>query len=118
MDTKSGTGTVMYKEGTFFLEMEGKQHVIPVGPHLKATQLKDLLGQKVDVVFSEPISFVIGLVSASAKPGVRPPRVICYIPVDPFAFGVVDEAARRGLAQQFVEQGVLSKANYEKLAGE
>jgi hypothetical protein len=115
MDKKPGTGTVVYKEGTYFLEAEGKTHAIPVGAHLKTEQLKELVGQKVEVVFSEPTSFVIGLVPV-AKVGGRIPRIICYFPADPWAFGVVEEAARVGLAQQFLNQGVLSKENYEKLA--
>lgn len=111
-------GTVVHKDGNFFLEAEGKLHAIPVGSNLKATQLNELVGQKVEVVLSEPISFVVGLVPQNAKLGVHFPRVICYYPPDPWTLGVVEEEARAGLAQQFLSQGVLSKANYEKLGGE
>lgn len=118
MEKKPTTGTVVHKEGNFFLEAEGKLHAIPVGPNLKTTQLKELVGQKVEVLLSEPTSFVIGLVPVAAKAGVRLPRVICYFPADPFAFGVVDEGARSAFAAQFLQQGVLSKENYEKLGTE
>ena len=112
------TGTVVHKDGTFFLEAEGKLHAIPVGSDLKATHLKELVGKTVEVIRSEPISFAIGLVPQGAKAGIRAPRILCYFPADPWAFGVVEEGARAGLAQQFLSQGVLSKANYEKLGGE
>jgi hypothetical protein len=118
MGEKPRNGTVVHKDGNFFLEAEGKLHAIPVGSDQKSTQLKELVGQKVEVVLSEPISFAIGLVPQNAKPGVRFPRVICYFPADPWAFGVVEEGVRAGLAQQFLSQGILSKANYEKLGGE
>lgn len=119
MDTKSRTGTVVSKDGNFFLEVDGKQHPIPVGSHINVAQLKELAGQKVELIQSEPKSFVVGLVSASAPSGakaaVRSVRVLCYFPADPYFLGVVDEGARAGLARQFLEQGVLSQANYEKL---
>ena len=114
MDTKARIGTVVEKDGTFFLEVEGKHHPIPVGSHINLQQLKELAGQKVELIQSEPKSFVVGLVPAAPK-AVRFPRIICYFPADPYLLGVVDEAARVGLAKQFLDQGVLSKANYEKL---
>ena len=113
MDKPRG-GTVVHKDGVYFLEAEGKHHVIPVGPHTNVAQLKELVGQQVEVLHSEPTSFIVGLVAAKAT-GPRVPRIICYVPADPFAFGVVEEAARVGLAKQFLDQGILSKANYEKL---
>lgn len=117
MDPKARTGTVVHKEGAFFLEVEGKHHPIPVGSHIKLDQLRELAGQKVEIIQSEPLRFVVGLVPAAAKTGPRIPRIICYIPADPYVFGVVEEEARVGLAKQFLDQGVLSKENYEKLGG-
>lgn len=115
MDTKTRTGTVVDKGGNFFLEVDDKLHPIPVGSHINVQQLKELAGQKVELIQSEPKSFVVGLVPAAAKAGVHFPRVLCYFPADPYLLGVVDEGARVGLAKQFLDQGVLSKANYEKL---
>lgn len=116
MDTKTRTGTVVEKDGTFFLEVDGRPHPIPVGSHINLQQLKELAGQKVELIQSEPKSFVVGLVPApAAKAGVHFTRILCYFPADPYLLGVVDEGARLGLAKQFLDQGVLSKANYEKL---
>jgi len=116
MATQPRTGTVVLKDGIYFLEVEGKQHVIPVGANVQLAQLKELVGKKVDVLYSEPKSFIVGLAQSGAA--VRPPLILCYIPADPWAFGVVEESARAGLATQFLSEGVLSKETFEKLGGE
>jgi hypothetical protein len=110
------TGTVLFKEGTYFLEVEGKHHAIPVGANVQTPQLKELVGKKVEILYSEPKSFVIGLVQSGVA--VRPPRIICYFPADPWAVGVVEEGARAALAKQFLNEGVLSKETFEKLGAE
>jgi hypothetical protein len=110
------TGTVVFKEGTYFLEAEGKHQAIPVGANVQ-TSLKELVGKKVDILYSEPKSFVVGIVQSGAST-VRFPRVICYFPADPWAVGVVEEGARQALAQQFLNEGVLSSATFAKLGGE
>lgn len=114
MDEQFKTGTVVFKEGTYFLEAEGKHHAISVGANVHTPQLKELVGKKVDILYSEPQSFVVGLVPAGASSG-RFPRVICYFPADPWAVGVVKEGARVALARQFLNEGVLSKETFEKL---
>ena len=112
------TGTVIFKEGTYFLEAGGKHHALPVGANVQTPQLKELVGKKVDILYSEPKSFVVGLVQSGAATSVRPPRIICYFPADPWAVGVVEEGARAALAQQFLNEGVLSKETFDKLGGE
>lgn len=110
-------GKVIFKEGTYFLEAEGKHHAIPVGANVQTPQLKELVGKQVEILYSEPQSFVVGLVQAGAT-SIRPPRIICYFPADPWAVGVVEEGARAALAQQFLNEGVLSRENFEKLGAE
>ncbi|HXJ92004.1 MAG TPA: hypothetical protein VMT20_03885 [Terriglobia bacterium] len=110
------TGKVTFREGNYFLEAEGKHHAIPVGANVQTPQLKELVGKQVEILYSEPKSFVVGLVPVGATS--RPPRIICYFPADPWAVGVVEEGARAALAQQFLNEGVLSKETFEKLGGE
>lgn len=111
MEKKPQIGTVAFKDGNYFLEVEGKQNVIPVGPHIDKAQLKELVGQKVDILYSEPKSFVIGIVGKTE----RRPRILCYVPADFSIFGVIEEKARAGLAKQLFEEKYLDKVNYEKL---
>ncbi len=108
------SGTVVFKDGTYFLEAEGKHHPIPVAASVQAPQLRELVGKKVDILYSEPKSFVAGLVPSGAASG-KLVRILCYFPADPWAVGVVPEEARAGLARQFLNEGVLSKENFEKL---
>ena len=109
------TGTVVLKDGTYFLEAGGKLQPIPVSPNTQPAQLKELAGQKVDIFYSEPVQFVVGVVKSGTIP--RPPRIICYFPADPWAFGVVEEGVRAVFAKQLLNEGVLSKETFEKLGG-
>lgn len=109
------TGTVVQKDGAYFLEVEGKLQAIPVGPNLQAAQIKELVGHKVEVVHSEPVSFVVGLIPVETAK-IHIPRVTCYIPVPELWTFVVDEVSRVALAQQLLNRGLVSKANYDKLA--
>jgi hypothetical protein len=115
MATQPKTGTIVFKDGTYFLEAEGKQFAIPVSANVQPAQLKELVGKKVDVLHSEPKSFIVGLVQSGS--GLRGPRILCYIPADPFALGVVEEGARAALAKQFLDEGVLSQETFGKLGG-
>ncbi len=114
MANQPTTGTVVLKEGAYFLETEGKLQPIPVSPHTQPAQLKELVGHKVDIFYSEPTSFVVGLVQAAVA---RPIRIICYFPRADQFLGVVPEAARAALATQLHSEGVLSKSAFEKLGG-
>jgi hypothetical protein len=107
------TGKVAFREGQYYLETEGKMQVIPVGPHVDSASLKALVGQQVELIYSEPRSFVVGLVAVS--PTIKFRRILCYIPAPIDLGGLVEEEIRAGLAKQFLNDGVLSKANFEKL---
>jgi hypothetical protein len=110
MANQPKTGTVVLKDGTYFLEAEGKLRPIPISPKTQPAQLKGLVGQKVEIVYSEATSFVAGLVVGGRIP------ILCYFPRDP-DLSVVDEGARATLAKQFLNEGVLSQENYTKLVG-
>ncbi len=109
MANQPTTGTVVFKDGTYFLEAGGKLQPIPASPHIQEAQLKGLVGQKVDIVYSEPTSFVAGFL----RPG-HPP-ITCYYRIETF-LGVVPEDARKALAQQFLNEGLLSPENFKKLS--
>ena len=107
------SGKILFKDGQYYLEAGGKEQLIPVSPEAGKEQLHALVGHEVEVLHSEPKSFVVGL--ATRIPG-RPP-ILCYIPVDPWLFGVVDEASRINLAKQFLNEGILTAETHEKLIG-
>jgi hypothetical protein len=109
MANQPTTGTVVLKDGAYFLETEGKLQAIPVSPHTQPAQLKELTGRKVEILYSEPKRFIVGLV------GGRVP-VLCYFPADPYST-FVDEGARSVLAKQLLNEGVLSQETFAKLGG-
>jgi hypothetical protein len=109
MANQPKTGTVLLKDGNYFIEAGDKLRPIPVSSKAQPEQLKELVGKKVEILYSEPQSFVAGLLG-----GRRP--ILCYLPADPY-FSVVDESVRASLAKQLVNEGVLSRETFEKLGG-
>jgi hypothetical protein len=115
MENKPTTGKVSFRDGQYYLETQQKQQLIPIGPHVDPANLKALVGQQVEVLYSEPHSFIAGFVAVAADPAIKFRRILCYIPAPIDLGGVIEEGVRVGLAKQFLKDGVLSKANFEKL---
>jgi hypothetical protein len=109
----STMGTVLFKEGNFFVDVEGKQELIPVGRE-EVQRLKQLEGKKVEVVFSEPKRFIAGLILADASLRL-PQKILCYVPRPDFLTAVVEDRARIELAKQMLDAGFLSKENFAKI---
>jgi hypothetical protein len=108
-------GSVLFKEGNFFVDVGGKQELIPVGKE-DAQHLKQLVGKKVEVVFSEPTKFIAGLILADESSRLpKRPKILCYVPRPDFLTAVVEERARIQIANQMLDAGLLSKENYAKI---
>jgi hypothetical protein len=113
-------GTVVLEGGKYFLEVAGKREELPAGLVAEEAQLKELVGQKVEVLYSEPTRFVIGLAARQ-----RPPIVVCYFPplpwppcYIPIPFWVmrgIEKEVRVNLAKGLLEEKIISKEVYEKL---
>jgi hypothetical protein len=109
-------GTIIFEEGKYLLEVEGKREELPVGVRLQERQLKKLVGQKVEVLYTEPKQFVVGL-----KAFRRPP-ILCYVPpvdwlIDPAVLTGVEKQVRLNLAKQFLKAKLISQEIYAKLGG-
>lgn len=109
-------GTVIFKEGNFFVDVEGRQELIPVS-HENAPHMKELAGKKVEVVFSEPQRFIAGLVLAEERPVPKIIKILCNIPRPDFRALVFEESTRIHIARQMLDAKVLSKEAFEKIAG-
>jgi hypothetical protein len=116
MPELSKKGKVVLREGKYFLEAPGNVEQIQIAAAIDPAQLKELVGQEVEILYSEPKVFAVGLVGTRPVAGVRPPRIICYIPAVT-DIGVIAEEARLAFADQLLKEGVLSKENYERLTG-
>jgi hypothetical protein len=117
MREETRVGMVGYEEGKYFLEVEGEREDLPVGIVMEEAQLKELVGQKVDVLYSEPKRVVVGLVVEALPP------ILCYVP--PWWFGCylppiwvlrgVEREVRVNLAKRFLEEGLISEGIFERL---
>ena len=116
-DMKGDTamGTVLFENGKYYIEADGERNELPVSLLTQEENLKDLLGQKVEVLYSEPKRFVVGLIPD--KQVKRWPRIICYLPA-PWE-GLIEtrvaDSMRATLAKQYLEAGIISEEVFGKL---
>jgi hypothetical protein len=140
-------GVVIAEGDKFFLELAGSR--VELQPQMMGgvDNLKALAGQKVEILYSEPTRFVVGL-----QAGRRPP-ILCYYqhgpywettvgaePVPQYHVVITDEAGirrpiivcyvpapglikgveyevRRNLANQLLQEGYISADVHEKILG-
>lgn len=108
-------GTVLFKEGNFFVDVAGKHELLPVA-HEEAEHLKPFVGKKVEVVMSEPKRFIAGLILADESAHlIKKPRILCYVPRPDFFTTVIEEHARIDIARQMLDAGLLSKETFNKI---
>jgi hypothetical protein len=110
---------MVYKDGKYFVEMEGRDEELPVGVLVDEAQFKELVGQQVEVLYSEPTRFVVGVVAR--VPRIRCYYILCYYPADIWgryvgpAIPELGENVRIKLADRFLEEGLISREVHEKL---
>lgn len=119
MKEETRIGTVGFKEGKYFLEVAGRREELPVGIVAEEAQLKELVGQEVEVLYSEPRRVVVGLIAKELPP------ITCYIPwwrrwhtcylPAPWVLRGVEKEVRANLAKQFLEEGLISEEVFERL---
>ncbi|MFC2172309.1 hypothetical protein ACFLU6_06715 [Acidobacteriota bacterium] len=119
MNEERRIGKVVHEKGKYFVEVEGKREELAGGIIVEGRKIEDLVGQEVEVLYSEPRRFVVGLVAKEYGPilcYVRPPMPpMCYYPVDPWIYKGIEKEIRENLAKRFFEEGLLSEQNFEKL---
>jgi hypothetical protein len=109
-------GVLGVERGEFFLEVEGRREELPVGIQDEA-QLHELVGETVEVLYSVPKPYVVGLVAKR----VRCYYILCYYPAPPWLryrgtiIPAIDEKVRVHLAKRFMEEGLISDRVFEKL---
>ncbi len=119
MEEETRIGKMVYREGKYFVEMEGRDEELPVGILADEAQFKELMGQQVEVLYSEPVRFVVGV--KAKVPRVRCYYILCYYPRDFWdrRFGSVipelKENVRIKLADRFLEEGIISQEVHDKL---
>jgi hypothetical protein len=120
MKGETRRGIVAYEEGKYLLEVEGKREELPTRDVAEEARLKELVGQEVEVLYSEPRRAVVGLV---AKERILIPCYIpwppwywvtCYIPA-PWVIRGLEREVQVNLAKRFLEEGYISEEVFERL---
>ena len=121
MKGETRRGIVAYEEGKYFLEVEGRREELPTRAVAEEARLKELVGQEVEVLYSEPRRAVVGLVAKERMlipcyvpwpPW--PPCFMCYLPASWLIRGVEREV-QVNLAKRFLEEGYISEEVFERL---
>jgi hypothetical protein len=121
MREEKRTGIVVFEEGKYFLEVEGRREEVPPEAVAQEARLKELVGQEVEVLYSEPKRAVVGLVAKEFMPILCyipwppwPPCFMCYLP-PPWVIRGVEQEVRMNLARRFLEEGYISEEVFERL---
>lgn len=110
-------GTIVMEGEKYFIDVAGQREELPVVVVGDEAELKEMVGTQVEVLYSEPTRFIVGL-----KPPRRPPWLcylprppwLCYLP-PPWVFRGFEQQVRVNLAKQFLEEGLISKEVYDRL---
>jgi len=121
MEEETRVGTVGFEEGKYFLEVEGRREELPTWAVAEEARLKELVGQEVEVIYSEPRRAVMGLVAKELMPILCyipwppwPPCFMCYLPA-PWLIRGVEREVQVNLAKRFLEEGYISEEVFERL---
>ena len=109
MKQRTVMGQVVYEDGKYFVEYEGKRHVMKAGDMVDQQALKEAVGLAAELVLSE-------IIVAVRVP--RIPCVLCYVEPDYFvAVESVGDMVRKGMLQGFLEEGVISQEVFDRQMG-
>ena len=113
-------GTIVELKGEYFLQTSGvgapgKTETIRVGSAADKTKFASLVGQKVDVILSEPVRSVVAIVGESKTGPFKKVRILCYKPIPDLRTAIIDEAIVNQWTKQLVNEGILSEAAGKKL---
>jgi hypothetical protein len=138
MEKKAAEGKVIQENGRYFVKVGTVKEELVAEAVGGAEALKALAGQSVEVLYSEPQSFIVGLRLKGRPPILcylpvpwirRAPvheheaetaatfllrRPTCYIPADWMVKGV-EEQVRLNMAKELLDQGIINKEVYGKI---
>lgn len=107
MDEQPKMGKVTFENGKYFLQVGSKHEEMPVGLLADESQLKELVGQEVELIYSLPKPFVVGFIPKWRRPG----GILCYIPAPEWwkiGSVVIDEHVRQRLVDTFVKENIIT----------
>ena len=113
-------GTIVEVEGNYFLQTSGekaarKKEMVKLGSATEKATYSKLVGQKAEVILSEPVRSVVAIAVTPKRPEFKCYFILCYIPVPFRVLPVMDRELIAPLAQQFLQEGILSKETFNKV---
>ena len=121
------SGIIVEVEGDYFLQTSGvrtakktkreQKEMIKIASAAEKEKYSKLVGQKAEVILSEPVRSVIGIAVEPKYPlGFPCYFILCYIPVPWFwNVPIIDKELLQPLANQFLEEGILSQENFNRV---
>jgi hypothetical protein len=111
MAVEKQKGKVVVEKGEYFLEMpdhldKAKKELIALSPDIDKETIAPFAGNVVEVIFSEPIRYVVSIISERPKL----PPILCYKPrPDLIKTMTVDPKIKEVIVKQLVDAGDLSR---------
>ena len=90
-------GKIVLANEKFYVAIGRTRQAIPTGTLVDAASLKKLVGQTVSVTIYGQSVVAIG------KPG-----ILCYIPVDPFLFNLIQPELQKLLQAKYTAAGIIT----------
>ena len=109
---RKAKGTIVEKEGKFFLQMGTQMHELNANAFGDEKTLKANVGQNVQVVLTEPQ--IVAILTKKIPTACYMACFICYVPIDIFRNWLIDEKVRRVNLATFLEEGLITKEIYEQ----
>ena len=109
---KKARGTIVEKEGKFFLQVGTQMHELNTNPFGDEKTLKANVGQSVQVVMTEPQ--IVAILTKKTPIACYMPCFFCYVPIDIFRNWLIDEKIRQVNLATFLEEGLISKEVFEQ----
>jgi hypothetical protein len=111
-EMKKVQGTLLEKEGKFFVQMGREMQELNPNPYGGAETLKANVGQTVQVILTDPQ--IVAILTKKVPVACFAPCFICYKPIEFIGNWFINPAIRTMNLKAFLEEGLISKEVYEQ----
>lgn len=110
---KSKVGKVSASAGKFYVTVDKKKQLLPVGTLMAKSDIEKLVGKQVNVYFAnKPSTYVIAIEPVVTIPKI--PIILCYYPPPDPIFRTVQPEVQVALLKVMVEQKIMPVEVAEK----
>ena len=109
---RKAKGTLVEKEGKFFIKMGEQLHELNPNPLGEEATFKANIGQVVQVILTEPQ--IVAILTNKKKRPCYSPCFICYVPIDIFRNWQIDPRVRELNLRAFLEEGLITQEVFDE----